>query len=338
MEHSAVHVIRTARRPIRLIVNGRFAAHTGLHEAVDRLCAAGARVEVRVTWERGDASRFAAEAARDGSDAVAAGGDGTLHEVVNGALAGGGLPCALGVVPLGTANDFASACGIAGGDPAEALGLAVNSIPRRIDVGRVDGRCFINVVSGGFGAEITAQTPERYTRLLGRMAYLLTGLAHVKDIEARPIRLEAPGLAWSGSAYMLAVGNARQAGGGFQVCPLARLDDGLLDVLLLPELPRLELLALFESLLLQPPALLAHERVLYWRVPSLKVQAPTEIQFNLDGEPLRGRVFQFDVWPARLPFHLPPGVLSNGPERAEALATPAVRAAMTTGAREVQPA
>ncbi len=304
------------KRKIGLVVNGRHAGHAGLHQAVEDVRAAGHEVVVRVTWEGGDAERYAAEVARAGADVVAAaGGDGTLHEVVNGVLAGGEAACAVGVIPLGTANDFAAAWGLAGTDPLTALYHITEGAPRPIDVGRIDGdvgrdggRWFINVASGGFGAEVTAQTPPERKHLLGRAAYLLTGLAHVKNIQALPVRLTAPDLTWEGALYALAVGNGRQAGGGFRVCPRARLDDGLLDVLVVPDLPPLDLFRLLDGLLRRPGAAPGdQEPVVYRQVPSLTVEAEAALQINLDGEPLRGRAFRFGIRPGALPFILPAG-------------------------------
>src|SRR5690349_19927696 len=99
---------------IRVIANGYAANHQQLRTVVAHVRERGHRVEVRVTWEPGDARRYAAEAANAGiATVVAAGGDGTLHEVVNGVVdAGAPARSAIGVLPLGTANDFATACGI----------------------------------------------------------------------------------------------------------------------------------------------------------------------------------------------------------------------------------
>src|SRR4051812_32914717 len=110
-------------RSIRVIAHGKAAHDEALRAAVLALRDRGHAVDVRVTWEAGDAVRFARETVRDGVEAVAAaGGDGTLHEVLQGLLADGAPgTTALGVIPLGTANDFARACGIPVGDPATAL-------------------------------------------------------------------------------------------------------------------------------------------------------------------------------------------------------------------------
>jgi YegS/Rv2252/BmrU family lipid kinase len=149
---------------MRLVLHGKQAQNPAVRAAVAAERASGHRVEVRVTWEAGDAARLAEEASRLGMARVAAGGgDGTINEVAAGLLsakAAGGERPALAIVPLGTANDFAHACQIPI-DPAAALRLATTAEPRRIDVGQVAGRPFINLATGGFGTEITVETrPE----------------------------------------------------------------------------------------------------------------------------------------------------------------------------------
>ncbi len=294
-------------RSFRVVINGKVAGHPLLRPAIEEVRARGRRVEVRVTWESGDAALFAEEAARNGLDGVVAvGGDGTLSEVVDGVCR---LPleqrCAVGVVPLGTANDFAKACGIGAGDPLDGLMLAAEAEPTRIDVGRLGNRRFINVASGGFGAEVTTETPHDWKHLLGRAAYLITGLTQVKNIRAHTLRLEGPDFTWAGRAYVFAVGNGRQAGGGFQVCPRARIDDGLLDVFVLPETPPNQLMRLLRDLL-HLRADLPPDAIVYRQLPRLRVTSDEMIQVNLDGEPLRSRSHEFAVEPAALPFFLPP--------------------------------
>jgi lipid kinase YegS len=296
----------THSRIIRVIVNGRVAQDAQLRAAVAQVRERGHRVEVRVTWEAGDAQRFAAEAAEAGIPTiVAAGGDGTLHEVVNGvAWAGAYADCAIGILPLGTANDFASACGIPTADLLDALLLIAEGTPAPIDVGRLGERVFVNVASGGFGAQVTAETPPELKRLLGAVAYFLTGLRYVTDLQALQARVEAPEFRWEGDFYALAIGNGRQAGGGFHVCPWALLDDGLLDVLIIPAMPRAHLFTLLEDL--RRGTHLNNVHVVYRRLPSLKIESDQPLQVNLDGEPVHDTVFNFEQLPWRIPFHLPP--------------------------------
>ena len=144
--------------PMRLIVNGKAASSPELRTAVNQLREKGHCLEVRVTWEGGDAARLAQEAQRDNVEVViAAGGDGTINEVVTGLMQSADEPnVAVGVVPFGTANDFAHGCGIPIGDPLAALELILSTKPTPIDVACCNDRYFLNVASGGFGAEVTA--------------------------------------------------------------------------------------------------------------------------------------------------------------------------------------
>src|SRR5262249_50443210 len=148
---------RKVSRNVHLILNGKVANNDALRAAVIRQREAGHRIEVRVTWEKEDARRFVSEA--DEADLlIAAGGDGTLNEVVHG-LMGASIDArpVLGVVPLGTANDFATGCDIPR-DPEKALALCMEGDAVPIDVGKANDHWFLNAASAGFGAEVTATT------------------------------------------------------------------------------------------------------------------------------------------------------------------------------------
>jgi lipid kinase YegS len=295
-------------RRLHLIVHAKVAADTGLMAAVEAVRGRGVTVVEQVTDAPGSAARLAEAATRAGADVVAAaGGDGTLHEVVHG-VARAGLPsrCAVGVVPLGTANDFAAAAGIPLGDPLAALDLVATAEPTPIDLGRVGDRFFLNVASGGFVTDVTAETPEAMKRLLGGVAYLLTGLVSVGSIEAKEVHVRGPGVDWDGKLYVLAIGNGCRAGGGFRICDPTRLDDGLFDVLVIPELAIDRALAVLADLLAGRPPDAGEVR--RWQAPWLEVEAPGGIRFNLDGEPVAGDSFRFDVLPRRLRFVVPPAI------------------------------
>jgi hypothetical protein len=168
-------------------------------------------VEVRITFERGDAIRFAADGARHGADAVVAlGGDGTVNEVVNG-LSGFDVP--LGIIPLGTANDFARQAGIPS-DPDHAMDVILRRKPVRIDSAELNGRRFVNVSTAGIGAEATAETPADAKEALGALAYAITGVRKLVDLTPTRARVEAPELDIDVEFLVLAVGNARVTGGG----------------------------------------------------------------------------------------------------------------------------
>ncbi|RYD40056.1 MAG: YegS/Rv2252/BmrU family lipid kinase, partial [Verrucomicrobiaceae bacterium] len=161
----------------RLILNGKSAGDDAVRDAVSTLRDSGVHLDVRVTWEHGDAERHVAEAIADGVDTViAGGGDGTLSEVAT-ALAHRveaveALP-ALGLLPLGTANDFASAAGIPIA-PEAALQLIRANAALPIDLLKLEANGEIhwaaNLASGGFGTQVTTDTHEGLKKLLGGLS------------------------------------------------------------------------------------------------------------------------------------------------------------------------
>ena len=277
-----------------------------MRAAIRAIRAEGAQLDVRVTYEEGDAARFARGASEDGAPVVVAGGgDGTVNEVVAGLLdVAGAAPSALAVLPLGTANDLAHACGIPL-EPLAALRLALSGRDAPVDVGRANGRVFVNLATGGFGAHVTVATPPELKRVLGGAAYLLTGLTHFGAIRPERGGFSAPGFDWEGEFLVLAVGNGRLAGGGHPLCPDALLDDGLLDVGILPAVPERELGSVLGELLRGGLAAL-HRRVVSARLAALTVETREPLQINLDGEPVSAARFEFEILPSRLTMRLPP--------------------------------
>lgn len=157
-----------------LILNGKEAGNQDVRSAVKNLRDEGMTLHVRVTWEQGDAKRYVDEAATLAVETViAGGGDGTINEVASALVA---LPEAnrpsLGILPLGTANDFATSCNI----PLQienAMQLAVKGRAVAIDVAQVnDKHYFINMATGGFGTRITTETPEKLKAVLGGLLTL----------------------------------------------------------------------------------------------------------------------------------------------------------------------
>jgi len=298
-----------AARSACLVLHGKAAMRDDVREAVRAIRSEGFSVDVRVTWEGGDAKRFARQAAAEGfAVVVAGGGDGTVNEVVTGLMDGEGepgesSPC-LAILPLGTANDLAHACRIPL-DPLGALRLAKSGPETTVDVGRANGRYFLNMATGGFGAHVTAVTPNELKKVLGGAAYFLTGLTHFTSIRPEHGRFSGPGFTWEGPFLILAVGNGRQAGGGHQLCPEALINDGLLDVRVLPKLPNPEVPQALRDLMRE--GLDAARRTLVSaRVAELQIETDESLQINLDGEPIAGTRFRFELLPRRLRMKLPP--------------------------------
>ncbi|MHC4939244.1 MAG: lipid kinase YegS [Planctomycetota bacterium] len=292
---------------IRLIVHGKAAGRPEVREAVARQREAGHDVSVRVTWEAGDSQRMTREAADDGVDTVVAGGgDGTVNEVATGLVQWGldreGLP-ALGVLPLGTANDFARSAAIPL-DSVEALALVGSTEPVPVDLGLVGERVFVNVATGGFGTQVTLETPPPLKKALGGAAYFLTGVTKFTSIKDAFGSFRAPDFEWDGSFLVLAIGNARQAGGGHVLCPEARLDDGLLDVRILPGVPP-DQVGEAMSVLMRDGLDAVERAIVSARVPWLEVEADEGISVNLDGEPQSGKKLRFEVVPNAIRLHVP---------------------------------
>jgi lipid kinase YegS len=299
--HYTISMNAKARsRRVQLILNGKVAGNDALRTAVNRQREAGHRVEVRVTWEKGDARRFVLESEAD--LLIAAGGDGTLNEVVHGLM---DLPMdarpVLGVVPLGTANDFATGCGIPR-DPGTALALCLEGEAVPIDVGKANEHWFLNAASVGFGAEITATTSPELKRLLGPAAYTVMGAILAMNVHHYHGRLILPDREVSGSGPVAIVGNGRQTGGSFQVAPRARIDDGLLDVLVVRHIPpTAALTAARELQQLSPDG----EYISYWQTPWAEVHPEETIPVNLDGEPVRFSSVLYEAVPKAIRLVVP---------------------------------
>lgn len=295
-----------------LVLNGKSAGEDSVRDAVATVRGEGHAVAVRVTWEDGDAARYVAEALdASAGTIVAGGGDGTLSEVAQ-ALAdqqGGAdaLP-ALALLPLGTANDFAAAAGIPD-EPAGALALALQAPAPAVDLLRIeaDGQCHwcANLASGGFGTEVTVETDEGLKSLLGGLAYLVTGIARLGRIEPVELRARGPGFEWQGGLIALGLGNGRQAGGGRELCPEARIDDGLLELTVIPELSG-ELAATLGTLVKQGQRAALERIAERARLPWVELEGLAgPFTLNLDGEPLQARRFRIECVPGRLRMRLP---------------------------------
>lgn len=300
----------TKPRPTEcLIVNGKYAGDEGLRKFVDARRAAGFDLEVRVTFESGDGRCFAFDAVERGiSSLIAAGGDGTFSEVIGGADAGAraaahAMMPTVGLLPVGTANDFAIAAGIPI-DLAEAVAALDRYQPVAVDIGRCNDASFINMLTGGYGSEITAQTSEAVKGALGPVAYMLTGLSRFAELEPIEGSIDVDGKIWQGRFLALGVGNGRLAGGGHALCPDARIDDGLLDVAILPAPADGSIAGTVAQLMARGEAAVQNEFV---RLQGRKVrfEAAEPRHFNLDGEPLKSARLDVSVDRAAVCILLP---------------------------------
>ncbi|WP_017735242.1 lipid kinase YegS [Pseudomonas sp. CBZ-4] len=283
-----------------LILHGKQALNEDVRAAVQARREQGWELAVRVTWEGGDAERLVHEALDAGyTHLIAGGGDGTLRDVAE-AMAHAKTDASLVLMPLGTANDFARAAGVPL-EPAQALAL-LDVPPRAIDLGQAGGQVFLNMATGGFGSQVTANTSEDLKKVLGGAAYLFTGLTRFSELKAAYGELEGPGFHWKGDLLALGIGNGRQAGGGHVLCPGAVVDDGLLDISILPAPQEVvgTLLTLMSDGGLDNMFVRA-------RLPWVEIKVADGLYINLDGEPLKGDDLRFVALPKALRVHLPVG-------------------------------
>jgi len=292
---------------IALIIHGARAERGDVHHLVNWVREKGHLVETLTTYEPGQAAAIAADAARRGVDVVAAaGGDGTLNEVVNG-LDGYDVP--LGIIPVGTANDFARQVGIPA-DADHAMDVILQRKPRRLDTASLNGRRFLNVSAGGVGAEATAETPAAVKESLGPVAYAISGMRKLADFRAGCARFVGDGFEYEGEFLMFAVGLTRFTGGGTMVTPMASATDGLLDLCIVEGMSRKEFTKI--ALRVRRGDHVGRQGVHYAQLCTVTIESEEPIAVNVDGELSNARTLTYrararDLWVhvAHLPGEMP---------------------------------
>ena len=242
--------------------------------ALAELARHGCRVEVRRTEARGDAERMARAARADEFDlVVAAGGDGTINEVVNG-LIHSGLP--LGVIPLGTANVFASEIGLPS-DIQAAASFTARAPIVPVYVGRANDRCFSLMAGVGFDALVVAGVDGRLKRLCGKCAYVAESFFRMAAWRARPYAVTVDGKRHETASVIIAKG--RYYAGRYVVAPSAHLSSPSFQVVLFRKGGRLAVMRYGLALLLNVIPRLPDVDIVEGR--SIEIEGPP-------GEPVQG--------------------------------------------------
>jgi diacylglycerol kinase (ATP) len=269
----------------------------GLEEALGRL----PDTSVKVTKQAGDAERLAREALERGVElVVAAGGDGTLNEVVNGLSADFGRAI-LGLLPMGTGNDFARTIGVSN-DLDEALAVLKEGRIRTIDVARAEvdgrGRCFLNMSAGGFSGEVSERAGDAKDRW-GPLAYMRAAIGALPELKGFLTRITLNGAETLDlETYNIVVSNGRYVASGIPVAPQAVLDDGLLDVMIAPATTIPQLAVLVPTVLLGRHA--DSDLLLFRKATRVEIQCDPPMGFNVDGELLGEGTARFEVIPRAL--------------------------------------
>jgi diacylglycerol kinase (ATP) len=272
-------------------------------------------------WVETGSKDDAVEAAREWRDGLllVAGGDGTINDVING-LGQAGFPesVTLGLLPSGTGNDLAATLAVPE-NPDGAKEVIRQNRVRTLDVARVRSRgigerFFINVATGGIGAEISDANDEEFKSRWGKLSYLRASLEVARRFDVRETMLHLDGKERRVRAVNIAIGNCRYAGGGWLAAPKANPEDGLLDVVVIEDIDIKEFLTLAPTALLKADYL-DREGVYATRAREVRVEThPGGLDFTVDGEVIGDEPAEFVVLPRALKVIVGPGYVPEPEE------------------------
>lgn len=248
----------------------------------------GLAYEYRFTEGRNAATELAVQARQNGYDTVVGvGGDGTIQEIVNGLIGPNGeCPAALGVIPGGTGNDFSKMLGYPR-DPEGALNVILDGKVRRFDVGRANGRYFINIAGVGFDAEVAGFLNQRPKRLPGALMYVYGVLAVLLRYRPAPLTIDLGGEVLERRCLLVSVANGPSHAGGMKMCPEARPDDGVLDLCVVGNLSRLQTVTLLPKVFSGRHT--RHPEVKLYTARKVRITSDEPLYVQADGE-IFGRV------------------------------------------------
>ncbi|MDH4101916.1 MAG: diacylglycerol kinase family lipid kinase [Thermoleophilia bacterium] len=279
-------------------------------EIAHRAAALGLAGDALISEEPGHLAILAADAVREGASLlVAVGGDGSVNEVVNGMAEGGNAE--LAVIPRGTGWDFVRTYGIPR-DLDAAIDIALNGDVREIDLGLVsyrtwagaDGRAyFANVASAGISGAIAQRANEASKALGGKISYYWATLAVFVRWQTGDMRVSVDDEIRGGKMIDVVVANGRYLGGGMMMCPDAEPDDGQLDVLLIGDVTKRDLLFVLPKT--YRGRHLPHPRLEILRGQVITVDADEPLPVELDGEQPGTTPARFEVVPGALRLRIP---------------------------------
>lgn len=269
----------------RIIYNptsGREVFKKHLPEVLEKLEVAGYETSCHATTCEGDATLAAKNAVERGFDIIiAVGGDGTLNEVVSGVSPFENRP-KVGLIPMGTTNDFARAVHIPR-NIDEAVDIIIQGDTLPVDVGLLNGeRYFINIAAGGRITELTYEVPSKMKTMLGQLAYYLKAVEMIPSIKASHMRIEYDGEVFDGDAMMFLCGLTNSVGGFEKLAPDASINDGYFTLIVLKKVSLPEFIQLAAMALRGEH--LNDDRVIYKKASVVKVTTENEVHLNLDGE------------------------------------------------------
>jgi len=268
----------------RIIYNptsGREAFKKELPNVLARFEAAGYETSAHATTCEGDATEAARGAVERGFDVlVAAGGDGTINEVVNGIADHDHRP-KLGIIPTGTTNDFARALGIPR-DIKKATEIILEDESMLLDIGKVNGRYFMNIAGGGKLTELTYEVPSKLKTMLGQLAYYIKGIEMLPSFKPTRATIELDDEVIEDDIMLFLIANTNSVGGFEKLAPGATLDDGLFEVLILRKTNLAEFIRI--ATLALRGAHVGDKQIIYKKSKYVKIMTDDKMQLNIDGE------------------------------------------------------
>lgn len=269
----------------RIIYNptsGRELFKKHLPEVLQKFEQAGYETSCHATTCEGDAIQAAKAASERGFDLiVAAGGDGTINEVVNGIAELQNRP-QLAVIPVGTTNDFARAIGIPLNNVTQAVEAILQGQPKKIDIGRVNDQYFINIAGGGRLTELTYEVPSKLKTMVGQLAYYLKGMEMLPSLRPVEVEIEYDGKLFQGEIMLFLVSLTNSVGGFEKLAPDSSLNDGMFDLLILKKANLAEFIRV--ATLAIRGEHINDEHIIYTKANRVKVTNKDKMQLNLDGE------------------------------------------------------
>ena len=214
------------------------------------------------------------------SRVIACGGDGTLNICVN-AMLRHDIHLPLGILPAGTANDFAYYFELPSDIPA-ALDIALGDMTTKADVGSVNGKYFINVAAMGAMVDVSQKTDPYVKNAIGPLAYYLKAATELNQVHPINVKLTTPEDVYEEEIYFMTVCNGESAGGFRKLSPESKMNDGKLDVVAFRKMPILEFAPLLMEVIggKHPD----NKHVLYFQTPSLTIESDEDIPTDIDGE------------------------------------------------------
>ena len=224
------------------------------------------------------AARFACENNFD--MIVASGGDGTVNEVINGMAEFDERP-ELGIIPMGTVNDFTRALKIPN-DIDEAVSIILNGRTGKVDLGSMNGKYFMNIAGGGKITEVSYEAPSKLKAVIGSLAYYVKGIELIPQMRSINLRIEYDDELFEGEVMIFLLGLTNSIGGFEKLVPNAKLNDGYFSLLILEHVNLAEFGHILS--LATRGEHLKHPKVHYYKAQDVKITAYDEVQLNLDGE------------------------------------------------------